>query len=192
MTRMVRRHIPPGSPAFSSLFDSFTREAFRLETLQVYSEPEEDGPRRQFEAGEPVGDDPGTAEWVKWLAAGRAAGKSVARVHILVTPLSDYVRFELAYYRPGLSAGEDIRVIPVRAGEWPAGLPGPGNDFWLFTDTDGTARVLRMEYDRDGALTGGWLSTHPADITQAVSWRDAAMVAAIPLAEYAAALPLAS
>jgi hypothetical protein len=189
---MTRRYIRPGSAALSSLFDNFTREAFRLETLQVYSEAEEDGPRRQFEVGEPVGNDPGTVQWVQWLTAGRAAGKSVSRVHVLVEPLSDYARFELAYYRPGLAAGEDIRIIAVRAGEWPGGLPGPGSDFWLFTDTDGTARVLFMEYDTEGTLTGGWLSADPADIRQAAAWRDTAMSAALPLADYLAGLPLAS
>jgi hypothetical protein len=192
MIKVTRTYIRPGSPAFTDLFDDFTGEAFRLETLQAYSEPEEDGPRRQFEAGEPVGDDPGTLEWVKWLIAGRAAGKSVARVHILTTPISEYARFELAYYRPGLSAGEDIRIIPVAAGEWPAGLPEPGGDFWLFRDTDGKGRVVHMEYSKDGAFTGAWLTTDPAEVAQAVGWRDTAMADAIPLAEYTTTLPLAS
>jgi hypothetical protein len=189
---MARRYIRPGSAALAALFDSFTREAFRLETLQVYREAEEDEPRRQFDAGQPVGDDPGTAQWVHWLTEGKAAGKTVARVHVLIEPLSEYARFELAYYRPGLAAGEDIRVIPVRAGEWPEGLPGPGGDFWLFTDADGPARVVLMEYDDDGSLTGGWLSADPADIRQAVRWRDTAMGAAVSLADYSASLPLAS
>lgn len=189
---MNRRFIRAGSPTFASLFNDFTREAFRLETLQAYSEPEEEGPRRQFEAGQPIGDDPGTLQWVRWLAEGKAAGKTVARVHILTTPLSSYARFELAYYQPGLSAGEDIRVIPVPAGEWPAGLPDPGCDFWLFTDADGTRRVVRMEYDQDGAMTGAWLTTDPAEVAQAVRWRDIAMAAAVPLAGYMAKLPLAS
>lgn len=192
MIGMSRTYIRPGSQAFASLFSSFTREAFRLETLQAYSEPEEDGPRRQFEAGQPIGDDPGTLEWVRWLAAGKAAGKTAARVHILTTPISEYARFELAYYQPGLSAGEDIRIIAVPAGEWPAGLPGPGSDFWLFTDTDGAGRVLRMEYTEDGALTGAWLSSDQAEVGQAARWRDVAMATATPLAKYAAELPLAS
>ncbi len=192
MTKVIHRYIRPGSPAFTDLFDDFTGEAFRLETLQAYSEPEEAGPRRQFEAGQPLGDDPGTLEWVKWLAAGKAAGKTVARVHILTMPISDYVRFELAYYQPGLSAGEDIRIIPVPAGEWPTGLPGPGSDFWLFRDINGTGRVLHMEYSEDGALTGAWLTTDPDDVARAVRWRDIAMAAAIPLAEYTTMLPLAS
>lgn len=192
MTRVTRRYIRPGSRAFASLLSDFTREAFRLETLQAYSEPEEEGPRRQFEAGQPIGDDPGTLEWVRWLAAGRAAGKTVARVHILAMPLSSYAQFELAYYQPGLSAGEDIRVIPVPAGDWPEGLPGPGSDFWLFTDADGEGRVLRLEYNEDGEMTGAWLTTDQAEIAQAVRWRDTAMAAAVRLAEYTATLPLAS
>lgn len=189
---MTRKYIRPGSRAFTSLFSDFTREAFRLETLQAYSEPEEEGPRRQFEAGQPIGDDPGTLEWVRWLAEGSAAGKTVARVHILTMPLSAYARFELAYYQPGLSAGEDIRVIPVRPGEWPEGLPGPGGDFWLFTDADGTRRVLRLEYNEAAEMTGAWLTTDPAEVAQTVQWRGIAMATAIPLAEYLATLPLAS
>jgi len=49
-----------------------------------------------------------------------------------------------------------------------------------------------MEYSEDGALTGAWLAVDPAEVAQAVKWRDIAMAAAIPLAKYAAALPLAS
>jgi hypothetical protein len=192
MIKVTRTYVRPGSATFASLFNDFTGEAFRLETLQAYSEPEEDGPRRQFEDGQPVGDDPGTLEWVRWLTAAKAAGKTVARVHVLTTPISEYARFELAYYRPGLSAGEDIRIIPVPVGEWPADLPGPGGDFWLFRDTDGTGRVLQMQYSEDGAFTGAWLTTDPAEVAQAARWRDIAMATAIPLAKYTITLPLAS
>jgi hypothetical protein len=41
-------------------------------------------------------------------------------------------------------------------------------------------------------MTGAWLTADPAEVAQAVRWRDIAMAAAVPLAEYMAKLPLAS
>ena len=85
------------------------------------------------------------------------------RVHVVVEPLTAYLRYELAWsYTP--EAGEDIRIIPVQTGQWPAGLPGLGGDFWLFD----SARLLRMHYDPAGPAdcrrTGRRSGTHSAGL----------------------------
>jgi hypothetical protein len=181
---MPARYVRAGSDPFAALFGDFTVQAFRLETRQEYNEPEEDGPRRQFAAGEPVGDDPETVHWVAWLGKCRAAGRTVGRVHVVTEPVSDYIRFELAYYAPSAAAGEDIRILAVPAGgRVPGGLDEAG-DFWLFD----SARLFRLDYSPDGALIGGWLTTDPAEVGEACRWRDLAMAGAVPLAEYMAAL----
>lgn len=45
-----------------------------------------------------------------------------------------------------LQSGEDVRIIPVHLGEWPADLQGHGYDSWLFDSW----RLAAMHYDHEG------------------------------------------
>jgi len=77
------------------------------------------------------------------------AGAAVARVHVVIEPLTEYLRFELASYAPNVDAGEDVRILPVRPGEaWPVDIPDV--DFWM-VDSRG---VWEMSYAKDGHLAG--------------------------------------
>ena len=76
-----------------------------------------------------------------------AAGKLMRRVHVVEEPLSDYLRYEMLSYRPNAEAGEDVRILPVRPGEWP---DLPHHDYWLFDSAD----LWLMNYDRDGHFLG--------------------------------------
>lgn len=54
------------------------------------------------------------------------------------------LRFELANYGPNVEAGEDVRNLPVRDGQWPTDIPR--DDFWLVDSTD----LWDMHYAADG------------------------------------------
>jgi hypothetical protein len=41
-------------------------------------------------------------------------------VHVVTEPATPYIRFELAAYADTSAAGEQIMIIPVRDGSWPA------------------------------------------------------------------------
>jgi hypothetical protein len=58
--------------------------------------------------------------------AARQAGKVMQRVHLITEPPTDYLRFELAFYRGSVLAGEDIRILP---GDLAVGLDLPGFDY---------------------------------------------------------------
>src|SRR4051794_39747787 len=115
-------------PAFGRLFTDVTSSWFRLEALQRYDVEYEREDFAAFLRGEQLDTTPGP--WQVTLRDHVAAGRRLARVHVLEEPLSDYVRYELQAYVPNVDAGEDVRVLAVRRGEWPDGVPR--HDFWLF------------------------------------------------------------
>jgi hypothetical protein len=162
-------------PALGRLFTGVRRSWFRLETLQHY---EVDYEREEFAAflhGEHPGIVPGP--WEEMIASHAAAGRRLSRVHVITEPVSDYIRYELAYYEISAAAGEDVRLIPVPEGEWPSGVPQA--DFWLFDERD----VWVMAYDEEGRFL--FAEQRRRDRRKAIRYRDAAMAQSVPLADYA-------
>ncbi|MFF2656201.1 DUF6879 family protein [Kitasatospora sp. NPDC058032] len=158
---------------FGRLFENFQHTAFRLETLDLYDVEEE---REEFEAF--LAGDPMPPEWADnpWVRSMTDHGKTVARVHVLTSPLTDYLRYELAAYPGNITAGETIGIID-RADQQVAGLPD--HDFWLFDDTD----VYRMHYTTDGRFIGA--EKLPAEATpEYLHYRQIAESRAVPFAEY--------
>lgn len=102
--------------------------------------------------------------------------KSVARVHVLRSPLTAYLRYELAAYPGNVKAGESIGIVDLAEHDV-AGLPD--HDFWLFDDRD----VYRMHYTPAGAFVGADLL--PADrLAEYRGHRDLALTHAVPFAAY--------
>jgi hypothetical protein len=137
---------------FGRLFETFERTAFRLETLDVYDVEEEREEIARFLAGEDMG-----PEWIDnpWVRSMTDKGKSVSRVHVLRSPLTDYLRYEQKV----------------------TGLPD--HDFWLFDDRD----VYRMHYTPEGKFIGGELL--PTDqVREYQGYRDLALTRAVPFAAY--------
>lgn len=168
-------------PAFGRLFTNIRSSWFRLETLQRYDVEYERADLAAFLRGEQLDTTPGP--WQATLRDHVAAGHQLTRVHVLEEPLSDYVRYELHAYMPNVDAGEDVRVIAVRSGEWPENVPR--HDFWLFDDE----RLWLMDYDAQGRFVATRRIHDTAAIDQHRRWRDAALAQSIPLADYAAHQP---
>jgi len=157
---------------FGALFGDFRSSAFRLEQLQAYDVPAEVGALDAWRRDGTVGPH---EPWCRTVRAARDRGAVMRRVRVVVEPLSEYVRWELAVMRWSVEAGEDIRVLPAaRLGEWPA-----GPDFWLFDDRVG----VRMAYDADGRFEGG---RRTDDLAPLRALRDRALATATPLADYLA------
>jgi hypothetical protein len=158
---------------FGHLFEIFERTAFRLETLDVYDVEEEQDEIARFLAGENMGPEWDDNPWVRSMTD---KGKSVSRVHILRSPLTDYLRYELSAYPGNIKAGESIGIIDL-ADQESTGLPD--HDFWLFDDHD----VYRMHYTPEGKFIGGELL--PAErLTEYQGYRDLALTRAVPFAAY--------
>jgi hypothetical protein len=127
---------------------SFTRSAFRLETLPVYKVGPEEEEFQQFLAGEPPPPDSDDTDWIRRVRAYVADGKHVGRVHLVTPPLTDYLRYQFEWgYEFQVAAGEDVRILDLTRTENPG---VPEQDFWLFDDET----VVLMHYDVDGTQLG--------------------------------------
>jgi hypothetical protein len=176
------------SSEFDALFTSFEHTAYRLEALQAYDVSYEVEPYQAFLAGYPQPRDLAKDQWISMIRDAVQAGKVFQRVHVVVEPLTDYLRYELGWsYPPNVDVGEDIRILPTQPGSWPS---LPRHDYWLFDSRD----LWVMEYAEDGAFR--WIEqiSDPAEIVRHACWRDAALHMAVPYRDYMrrAQLPVAS
>ncbi|MEV7595645.1 DUF6879 family protein [Streptomyces sp. NPDC089922] len=158
---------------FGRLFETFERTAFRLETLAVYDVEEEREELERFLAGGDMGPDWDDNPWVRSMTN---KGKEVSRVHVLRSPLTDYLRYELAAYPGNITAGESIGIIDLAEHDV-SGLPD--HDFWLFDDR----AAYRMHYTSEGAFIGGELVSS-GEIAKYQGYRDQALAAAVPFSQY--------
>jgi len=76
------------------------------------------------------------------------------------------------------AAGDDIRIISVPPGTWPAGVPR--EDYWLFDDRD----VWVLRYDDAGVFLRAELLDDPRAIAEHLRWRDVALAQSIPVNDY--------
>lgn len=155
-------------------FETFTSSAFRLETLDAYQVHEEAEYLERFLAGEELPEEWRENPWVRSITQN---GRSLQRVHVLTSPLSDYLRFQLGWgYLGNVGEGEDIRILDL-ADVQVSGLPD--HDFWLFDETD----VLRMHYSSAGEFHGAELLSRDR-VDEYVEYRDLALGSAVPYTEY--------
>ncbi|MDB5064813.1 MAG: hypothetical protein JWM18_1247 [Chloroflexi bacterium] len=167
------------------LLRDFERSAFRLEALDRYLVEEEEPSFAAFLRGEPQPpDDPGFDAWLDGLRQKRAAGKEMVRVHVIVGPLTPYLRYELEWgYSMTVPAGEDVRILHRPSWEdTPFGRQP--SDFWLLDDK--VAAV--MHYAPDGQWLGADIVTESAEVGRCRSLRDLAVSHSVPLRDYLAAL----
>jgi hypothetical protein len=156
----------------------FRRSAYRLELLDEYDSPSARIRVARFLAGQPD-DAEVRADWDHGVDDARRAGKKMQRVHVITKPLTDYLRFELAFYRGSVLAGEDIRILP---GDLATGLDLPGFDYWLFDEE----RAAVMYYGDHGTWRHAEIVTEPSFIADCCRWRAQALSRAIPLGDYMA------
>ncbi|WP_052848719.1 DUF6879 family protein [Streptomyces avicenniae] len=164
---------PP--PTLDELFDSFTREAFRLETLDDYSGSGSTDAYAAFLEGreKPEGYN---EDWMSEIRESVRQGKRIHRVHVLSRPLTPYLRFELGWgYRTNMTAGEEFHILDVT--DRPDPLEGVG-DFWLFDQRIAAS----MEY-REGVMTGCTVLADD-EVRDFLNWRDIALSGAVPFSEW--------
>ena len=157
-----------------AFFDSYQREAFRLETLPCYGVGSEQVEYQQFLTTGVLNipdDDP----WLVRVRHFRHTGRWIGRVHVISWPLTDYLRYEFEVYRHTVQAGEDVRILDLTCRPDP-GLPA--QDFWLFDET----AVVRMDYDENGTQLGREL-LEDVDPGLYVAWKRLALEHAEPFTE---------
>ncbi|MGY2745554.1 DUF6879 family protein [Arthrobacter sp. UYCu723] len=129
----------------SDPFDSFQREAFRVEQLPAYDVPEEMAALDMFASSGAVPSE-FNSDWALIVADARRRGGAVCRLRVVSDPLTQYELFEvLAGYGPGIDAGEDVRVV-VRGTDERI----PTFDYWQYDEET----VERMDYSATGDYRG--------------------------------------
>nr|WP_202419974.1 DUF6879 family protein [Actinomadura rayongensis] len=160
---------------WTRFFDSFHRDAFRLETLPAYGVASEETEYRIWRETGRL-DVPADDEWLVRLRAFRSAGRTIGRVRVLARPLTQYMRYQFAFYPYSSAAGESIRILDVTGRANPV---AGAQDFWLFDES----KVVLMHYADDGTQTGREL-LEGADPAPYVEWKRRALRDSVPFSEY--------
>ena len=165
------------SKSLGDWFEDFEREAFRLETLDDYSQSGGVDAYQAFLAGKPQPEEYKTAGWVRTVSDAVQAGKRIYRVHVLARPLTDYLRFELSWgYIRNMAAGEEFFILDTTS----QGNPVPeAPDFWMFDDQT----IGAMKYDGEGKYLGVDFVGEDKR-PEFRRYRDTAMASAVPFPEW--------
>lgn len=168
---------------FDELFDGTAKSVFRLETLPVYNPVSEASSLRSYLAGEPCRRVGVTTPYMREIEDQTSRGVRRFRVHVVHSPLTDYLRYEMEWgYTFTSQAGEDILILDTAEHGRPEGLLD--EDFWFFDET----HVVRMDYRDDGEFQGKELLVDP-DLEHYRAQRDLALARAVPFKEYWSAHP---
>ncbi|MCX5198284.1 hypothetical protein OOK31_31085 [Streptomyces sp. NBC_00249] len=161
--------------AWRSRFQSFTVEAWRLETLPQYLVPQEEEELQAFRAGARIDPHAYSSEYTDDLKRLVREGKSKGRVHIVTRPLSEYLRYEFMCYLPHAWAGEQIRILDVTDRENP--LEGV-QDFWMFDRSE----VVLMNYHPDGRQINR--EVYEGELAPFIEYQRIAIAESVPFEEY--------
>jgi len=123
-------------------FNSFKKNAFRVETLQRYDVSEEQYAYDYFLLNKKL-PEWSCYEWINIIKQAKERWATMQRVHLIQFPISQYVSFELEEYKNNIKAWEEIFYMPFEKCSI-----NIETDFWIFDDTI----VLKMNYDKDGAF----------------------------------------
>ncbi|MEU7088296.1 DUF6879 family protein [Streptomyces achromogenes] len=161
------------SRSLTDWFTAFEREAFRLETLDDYSQSGGVEAYQAFLAQRAQPESYKTAAWLTTVGNATAVGKRMYRVHILSRPLTEYLRFELSWgYRRNMTAGEEFFILD--ATERPNPIPD-APDFWMVDDR----AVGVMAYDGAGKYLGSEFASEDR-LALFRHYRDIALAHAVP------------
>lgn len=98
-------------------------------------------------------------------------------MHVVTEPLTPYLKYELAApYARSTAAGEQIRLLTVEPGSWPAGVPA--YDFWVFDE-----EVWVMRYDQAGRFVQIEVDLRPRAVEEHQAAAEKAFAAATPVSE---------
>lgn len=160
-------------PNLHDAFDTFTRDAARIEVLPSFLIAEEAAalasaregirPNLEFLRG-----------WHEYLDKVGAIGRTSRRLRLTSSPLTDYERFEVQWcYTSNAEHGEQIRCMSRSL------APDTMKDYWIFDE----ASVFEMLYGPDGSFIGSQ-AVDANEARDVVSWLVAAWPTAIPLTDY--------
>ena len=128
--------------------DHFKKSLFRLEVLDFYEPDNEEFQR--YLRGDSGPNMERKQAWLDYIATEVNAGHPMRRVHIVRSPLNEYLQFACEWgYTHNAQAGEQIRILDLA--NKPANEAIVFEDFWIIDDKI----VLVMHYDDNGVFVKG-------------------------------------
>jgi hypothetical protein len=117
------------------------------------------------------------ARWHETVRKNLAGHRTIGRVRVVRTPLTEYQRYQLAWGIPGnIEAGEDIRILNLsETGD----LGLPDQDWWIFD----AERVVHLNFRPDGSIIDRELIDDP-DLAQYLDWQNVALRHAVPYTDF--------
>lgn len=132
------------------LNEHHTFDMLRVQTLPHYDVTSDGGDFRAYLRGEPGPDPARKGPWLDRLRELTAAGRGWRVVHVLKTPLSDYLRYGCEWgYALNVEAGQKIRILDVTGDDLAGSLCAVG-DFYIVDRRS----LVRMHYDDEGRFVG--------------------------------------
>lgn len=130
-----------------------THDLFRLETLPYYDAASDDQDYHRYLAGEDAPNAAAKQPWLDRLRADTAAGRRWRRLHLVQSPLSDYLRYECEWgYTFNVANGEDVRILGLDADAEQQRAAHLG-DFFVID----YRHVILSRYSDDGRFLGAEL-----------------------------------
>ncbi len=151
-----------------------TFDLLRVQTLDRYDVASDGEDYRRYLAGEAEPTPSRKGPWLEHLKALVDSGRAWRNIHVLRTPLSDYLRYACEWgYSYNVAAGQDVRILELPADDLFREVARLG-DFWVI---DGLT-VVQMHYDGGGQFLGADLipEDEGAGLFRAVAgllWRQA-------------------
>lgn len=161
------------------------KEIFRLEFFALYNVPADLEEFEKWRRGEPTAaDDPNNTYWQEVREA-HERGVDVRRVRVVDFPVSEYLRYEIDFYRGSIEAGEEILFIERVAAIECMQSSVVSDDFWLFDRNT----VLLWLYDADFDHVGQQEIEGDTERTSYTKLRDCLIENALPMSEFMSRYP---
>ena len=159
------------------LFDTFQREAFRIELLSTYHIEREWEVFQKYKKGVPFKykDNDDFCKEIRTLSK---MNKSLIRVHIMPNKLTDYLKFEIKIgYLPQSKAGARIYLLNRSIYKEIMFANNIQNDFWVFDNET----VLEFIYDKNGHFISEKIVRNDKVINKCLLLKDKILEVALPL-----------
>jgi hypothetical protein len=125
------------------------KSLFRFEGLQDYSGEDGDEIVKMFIDTNMLAQLPNNDSWWNEMKKKNEQGIITQRVRLIIEPLTDYTKMELAYLKQAKNySGDDIKIIEEK--DFKQIAPNELSDFWMIDDT----YVFEMEYGPKGKYFG--------------------------------------
>ncbi|GAB1639600.1 DUF6879 family protein [Krasilnikovia sp. MM14-A1259] len=151
----------------------YDHSAWRFEQQRQYDIGYEETQLRAFLDGHPESpmENPELGAWMRQVAAQTRAGKTIGRVRIVDTPITDYQRWMAWMDRWNTEAGEQIDYLLRSMLNQLPPAPFGDTDWWLLDEGTSQARVMIMHFDECGYRRLVELETDPAALSAASEFR---------------------